>query len=1455
MSAPVEKGPGDGGDLWVASIHVSRDGVEPPVGSGFLVDGDRVMTSAHVVVGLAAAASSAAMGAGGSDSLRRPPLWVAFPKAETLIDHRVAVRRVVVPERPERLRLDDVAVLVLAEALPTHAAARLRRPEPGKLVQQPWWAFGFPDDEFGDASHGVVDGALGYGWVRLKTLSGYPVRPGFSGAALWSPDYDAVVGLIGQANSEGNARALTLWQAARSLPAQRLDSLTEWSVEAAGESALAAWGWTLARDREARRHWLPRARGVGNDAEPGFRFRGRTAALNEIVRRIRGPELDRKALVVTGSPGVGKSAVLGRIVTTADADIAASLPPEDDAVRAPIGSVSCAVHAKGKTALEVAAEIARAASATVKLYEPADLPPALREALSQNAVADGGGGAEGGIRSDSGRRFTVVIDALDETTSAAEARAVVRRIVLPLVEDLADLGVRVVVGSRRRDAEGDLLAAFGPAARVVDLDHPEYFAQEDLAAYTLASLQLLGAARVGNPYERAATAAPVAERIAALADRNFLIAGLVARSHGLHDTVAIDPAQIAFTPTMDAVLTEYLARVPGVDGTSATQLLTVLAFAEAPGFSARLWSASVEAVLGNADSGAAITPRQLRDFTRTAAANFLVETSGADRADWLADGNAAEDEDEDEDDLVAVDDGPTFRLFHQALNDVLIAARHERVAEERAIAGRLTALGRELGWHRAPAYLLRALPGHAARGAAVDALLREDEYPLYADLRRLILASAQTRSAAGQRRADLLRRTPRAITADPQARAALFSVTEAQEKLGDTYRHAFPTLTSRFPRTLYRALWAETAAQREFAVLEGHGGPVTQLCRITAPDGRALIASASTDRTVRIWDPGTGSSDLIIDTGAQQVRALYAIPVADGRELLGAVAEESARLLITLWDPVTGRREDRLTSDVRSPWAPTWPTGLPKGPFSEEIGRIGLDPWDPVAARWAGEVRAVPGGCLARRRSGAIGVVSAQGKTAHLYLLDSKRPPVSFYSLAGNILAMCPVVGAQGKPLLVTGTDEGDVRTWSVETAAADRAFAGHRGAVRVLCPLPQEDGSSLFASGGEDFTVHIWDPATGSLLNTLMGHTAAVYAICAIPGTEHGDMLATAGADNVVRLWREPTSVRLSADAPAPSGSVRGLCVLPAVGGARQVASYEGGGTEAVLRIRDLDSGEVVRDHSAAPDMVSLCAMPPDDEPAAPIAPVRKPALLAAGFADGSMAAWNDDPERRVAIEDRRTFSDPVRVIKALSVDDAKALISIDTRGRVRMWRSLDQLPATGTIGYSLKPNLRACVLPSDGPSARLALANERSVEEWFFAPSPSGDRISVRANWPRLVRHGTITALCPTPVTAADETLIAIGCSDGSVELWDLIAEVPTMTLAGSPGAVRDLCTLSSADGRTWLAGAGDDRIVRIWDPLHAAPVLEIPVRHRLTRLAAHGNHLVVGMVEGIMALEISF
>jgi hypothetical protein len=606
-------------DAWVAAVHASPHDFAP-LGSGIVLDDRRILTCAHVIAGL-------------PESDGAPEAWVAFPKAEedASASARRQVERVVLPDA--RTPVKDLAILVLAEPIPADVGpAPLRCPRPTDLVSKRWWAFGFPaGDPLGSSASGNVETALAHGWVRLGKSSDYPVAGGFSGGGLWSADYEAVVAIVAQADdATGNGRAITLHQAAQWFPAQNLRLLTERSrATDAGPLALAAWGWSLSGDSEGIRHWRPRARGVSIDSERGYRFRGRTAALRAITSWLDRDTIDRRVLVVTGAPGAGKSAVLGRIVTTADTDAARELPATDAAFRAKVGLVACAVHAKGQTALDVAIQIAKAASAALP-DRLEDFAPALRTTLKERT----------------GSRFNVLIDALDEATSPAEARTIVSKVILPLAETCGDVGAQVVVGSRRSDADGDLLGPFSRAAKLIDLDEPDFFAEQDLAAYALATLQLAGDERPGNPYADDKIAARVATRIAALSDGNFLVAGLTARTYGLYDEQPTDPATLSFSLKVDDAMHDYLRRTPDVAGVSAETLLTALAFADSPGLPLSLWRATVRAL----DSGD-VTEAALLKFAHSSAANFLVESSDAE-------GTHVE-----------------FRLFHQALNDALRRAR------------------------------------------------------------------------------------------------------------------------------------------------------------------------------------------------------------------------------------------------------------------------------------------------------------------------------------------------------------------------------------------------------------------------------------------------------------------------------------------------------------------------------------------------------------------------------------------------------------------------------------------------------------------------------------------------------------------------------------------------------------------------------------------------------------
>ena len=111
---------------------------------------------------------------------------------------------------------------------------------------------------------------------------------------------------------------------------------------------------------ELAEYWGPKARGVEVAAQAGWYFTGRQTALTELAGWIADLAEDTRLRVLTGDPGSGKSAVLGRLVTLADTSAAAKPPGPQvhPSSMLPAGSIAAALLARGKTADELLAELA-----------------------------------------------------------------------------------------------------------------------------------------------------------------------------------------------------------------------------------------------------------------------------------------------------------------------------------------------------------------------------------------------------------------------------------------------------------------------------------------------------------------------------------------------------------------------------------------------------------------------------------------------------------------------------------------------------------------------------------------------------------------------------------------------------------------------------------------------------------------------------------------------------------------------------------------------------------------------------------------------------------------------------------------------------------------------------------------------------------------------------------------
>ncbi|MGW5689621.1 trypsin-like peptidase domain-containing protein, partial [Streptomyces asiaticus] len=1321
MSISPGDSPAPGTDTWVAAIH-GDEGGRKVLGSGFLVDTRRVVTCAHVAA---------------SGYSKHGGLWVTLPKSGDFMHRRIPVSRVALPDAEQDIR--DVSVLVLQEEVPLELAARIRRPAPGDLVGDTWWSFGFPDgDMLGNSSKGIVGESLAYGWVRLDTKSEYPVKQGYSGAALWSSRYQAVVGIVGQAQgSTGNARALSLWQADKVLPEEKIGLLAEWTAEAAGESALAAWGWSLDADAEASRHWRPRARGVSTDAERGYRFCGREKALKEIISWITSATPQRCALVVTGSPGVGKSAVLGRVVTTADAGVVAALPKHDTAVRAPVGSVACAVHAKGMTAVEVARDIARAASAPM-CDTVSDLVPSLRAALSSQPA----------------RHFAVIIDALDEATTPKEARTIITEIIRPLVESCSDLLVHVVAGTRKQDDAGNILTSFDPASRVVNLDRESYFEEQDLAAYARASLQLVGDERPDNPYADDEVAGPLAVRIASLANKNFLIAGLVARTHGLYDTDAAQPDSLTFTTDGNALseaLRAYLDLLSPVGSIPAATALAALAYAEEPGFSFGLWHAAIKALVGIAPS-----EYELRDFALSSAANFLIETSAAPQGDGV------------------------FRIFHQALNDALLKWRAElgrAQTDEREIARQLLSLGRASGWQSAHTYLLRSLPRHASNGLLIDELLLDDTYVLHADLRRLIPAAANAISVRGRDRARLLRKTSRAIDAPPEVRVAMLSITESQEKLGSGFLGS-PILTP------YRATWAAVAPQVEQAALEGHTGRINSVCKVEFGDTQ-LLATASDDRTVRVWDAATGENVRTLYGHDSRVRAVCALE-ADDTPLLASISDESVKV----WDAATSdllysfRGQNNGVCGICS--VVVAGNQLLAAATFEEV-RI-LDPLTGAVVQRLNGHQGIVYALCSTTLGGRNRLISAGRDAVRVWDADTGELLRTLGSHARSVSGVC-ALEVSGRVLLVCGgvpdfAVDGDpegscLLIWDMESGEQVFDLPLHEGRADSLCSV-EIDGSQLLAvaTAGD---VQLWDLARDEPEYELWGRQQNAYALCA--ARVGGRTAIAVAGDDAVRIW-DPTEGAATSDWHEDNQEVYKLCALK-LNGKRKIA----GASLNAVRVWEPEAGEILHELSNHRGYVTaICSLDTG----------RSSDSLLICSQDGAVSLWNVATGMSMRVLSARRGA--VNAICDIDVASTRLLLAIGDYSTIRIvepvtWRTIHSADAHKGAIYAM------CAARLHDGTSMLFSADSEELKAWEV------DQYHLR----RLRWHAQSGVQKLVSMEVDGRTLL-VSASFDAISVRDAESGEVLHSLGILHNSVNSLCPVKIAD-QVLLATVHHDRMLRLW------------------------------------------
>ena len=241
--------------------------------------------------------------------------------------------------------------------------------------------------------------------------------------------------------------------------------------------------------------------------------------------------------------------------------------------------------------------------------------------------------------------------------------------------------------------------------------------------------------------------------------------------------------------------------------------------------------------------------------------------------------------------------------------------------------------------------------------------------------------------------------------------------------------------------------------------MRGHSGSVNGVA--FSPDGSRL-ATASDDKTAKVWDVETGKELLTLRGDSSAVRGVAFSP--DGK-----------RLATASWNQTAKVRDAESGKEL-----------LTLGGHSGSVNGVAFSP------------------------DGERLATASDDKTAKVWDAETGR---ELLTLRGHSSAVRAVAFSLDGKRLASASVDHTAKVWDAESGKELLTLRGHSGPVNKVAFSP--DGKRL-ATASEDQTAKVWDAERGTELLTLRGHSGSVNKVAFSPD---GKRLATANANGTVQV------------------------------------------------------------------------------------------------------------------------------------------------------------------------------------------------------------------------------------------------------------------------------------------------------------------------------------------------
>ncbi|KAH6989847.1 hypothetical protein EDB80DRAFT_587431, partial [Ilyonectria destructans] len=248
------------------------------------------------------------------------------------------------------------------------------------------------------------------------------------------------------------------------------------------------------------------------------------------------------------------------------------------------------------------------------------------------------------------------------------------------------------------------------------------------------------------------------------------------------------------------------------------------------------------------------------------------------------------------------------------------------------------------------------------------------------------------------------------------------------------------------------------------ATLEGHSNKVHSVA--FSPDSQRL-ASASYDKTVKVWNAATGHCQATLEGHSSGVMSVAFSPSGE------RLASASYNKTVKIWNITTGHCQTTLEGHSHT---------IRSVAFSTDSQHLASASDDKTVKVWD----AATGHCQATLEGHSNWVQS---------------------------VAFSP----DGQRLISASLDK-TVKVWNAATDHCQATLEGHSSGVMSVAFSPS--GERL-ASASYDKTVKIWNITTGHCQTTLEGHSHTIQSVAFSPDSQR---LASASDDKTVKIWDATT-------------------------------------------------------------------------------------------------------------------------------------------------------------------------------------------------------------------------------------------------------------------------------------------------------------------------------------------